>query len=339
MKVSSLPSTLRRGLCVLAFGSAYASVGPASAWAQTAPATPAPGPAAGGNVAEAERLFQRAGAHMDAREYDAACPLLERSHALDPSSGTLLNLGDCYEQRGMTASAYRAFEAARELSARTGRNDRAEIAEVRKQRLKPLLRQLIIVPPKSGVDSLVVHLDGKPLAPSSWNAPVAVDPGDHAIRASSVGAADFSTTVPAPGAGATASVPIPPLKPVIQPSHGPATEPESGSHLGGQRIAAVVCAAVGVVGVATGTVFGLRSKSKHDESDEYCTGSTCQNPRGVDLMDDARSAGNISTIGFIVGGVGLGAATVLWATSPSSDGSAAAEIGLGPAAIRVSGRW
>jgi hypothetical protein len=56
-------------------------------------------------------------------------------------------------------------------------------------------------------------------------------------------------------------------------------------------------------------------------------------------MDDARSAGNISTIGFIVGGVGLGAATILWVTSPAGNESVAAEIGLGPAAIRVGGRW
>jgi serine/threonine-protein kinase len=278
---------------------------------------------------------------MDAREYEAACPLLERSHTLDPSSGTVLNLGDCYEQRGMTASAYRAFEEARELSNRTGRTDRAEIAGLRKKRLEPLLRQLIIVPPKDHSASLVVYLDGKPLAPSSWYVPVPIDPGLHAIRASAPGAADFDTSVSAPSAGSTSSVSIPPLQPLAEPSPGPGSGrvQQSGSRIDGQRIVAIVCAAVGVVGVATGTVFGLRSKSKHEESDEYCTGNSCQNRRGVELMDDARSAGNISTVGFIVGGVGLGAATVLWVTSPSGSEPVAAEIGLGPAAIQVRGRW
>jgi hypothetical protein len=292
-----------------------------------------------GNVVEAEQLFKRASVHMDAREYAAACPLLERSQTLDPSSGTLLNLADCYEQRGMTASAYRAFEEARELSNRTGRTDRAEIAELRKKRLEPLLRQLVIVPPQAHPESLVVYLDGKPLAPSSWYVPLPIDPGIHAIRASAPGASDFGTSVSAPSAGATAAVQIPPLEPLAQSSSGAAPVQESRSRIDGQRVVAIVCAAVGVVGVATGTVFGLRSKSKHEESDKYCTGNTCQNRRGVELMDDARSAGNVSTIGFIVGGVGLGAATVLWVTSPSGKESASAEIGLGPAAIQVSGRW
>jgi hypothetical protein len=333
MKSALLPSSLRRGLFVLALGSAYASAGPAPAWAQSVP------PAQAGNVAEAERLFERASVHMDAREYEAACPLLERSHTLDPSSGTLLNLGDCYEQRGMTASAYRAFEDALELSNRTGRTDRAEIAGLRKKRLEPLLSQLIVVPPKDHSASLVVYLDGKPLPPSRWYVPVPIDPGVHAIRASAPGRSDFGTSVPAPSAGATSSVSIPPLPPLAAPSTGPGRVQQSGSRIDGQRIVAIVCAAAGVVGVATGTVFGLRSKSKHEESDKYCTGNSCQNRRGVELMDDARSAGNISTVGFIVGGVGLGAATVLWVTSPSGNEPVAAEIGLGPAAIQVRGRW
>jgi hypothetical protein len=331
MKASLPTSTLRRALFLFALGSAYANGGPASAWAQTQ--------VAAGNVAEAEQLFQRASVHMDAREYEAACPLLERSQTLDPSSGTLLNLGDCYEQRGMTASAYRAFEEARELSNQTGRKDRAEIAELRKKRLEPLLRQLVLVPPKAQPASLAVYLDGKPLAPSSWYVPVPIDPGVHTIRASAPGASDFSTRVSAPSAGATASVTIPPLEPIAQTSPAAASVQEGRTRVDGQRIAAIVSAAVGVVGVATGTVFGLRSQSKHEESDEYCTGNRCQNRRGVDLMDDARSAGNISTIGFIVGGVGLGAATILWVTSPAGNESVAAEIGLGPAAIRVGGRW
>ena len=57
---------------------------------------------------------------MDAGDYTAACPLLERSHSLDPSSGTLLNLGDCQEHLGRTASAWRAFTEARALASSDG---------------------------------------------------------------------------------------------------------------------------------------------------------------------------------------------------------------------------
>ena len=321
-------SALRRGLFVVALLSAPVVGGVASAFAQPVPrAQEKPT-----KVAEAELLFKRATAHMDAREYDAACPLLERSNALDPSSGTLLNLAECYEQRGMTASAHGTFEAAREISTRTGRTDRAEVAELRKRRLEPMLRRLIIVPPSAPPKGLVISLDGRPLDRTRWNVPLPVDPGVHLIRAGADGASDYVTRVPAPEAGAATSVPL--LLPPRDPS-----EQKRGPGLDRQKIGAIACGVLGAAGIATGTVFGLQSQSKHEQSDKHCTGRTCQDNRGVTLMEDARSAGNVSTVGFIVGGLGLGAAAVLWFAKPFGGEAAAVEVGVGPAAIRVAGHW
>lgn len=328
MRNTRFSSALRRGLFIGAFVSAHAVGGAAPALAQPVP----PAQEKPANVAEAERLFKRAIAYMDAREYDAACPLLERSNALDPSSGTLLNLGECYEQRGLTASAYDAFEAAREMSSRTGRTDRAEVAELRKRRLDPKLRRLTVVPPNPAPEHLVIQLDGKPLDRAHWNVAVPVDPGMHQIRASADAVPDYTTVVSTPEVGATTSVPIS-LPARDQP------EQARGRGLDRQRVAAIACGVLGVAGVATGTVFGLQSQSKHQQSDKYCTGSTCQDNRGVALMDDARSAGNVSTVSFIVGGVGLGAAAFLWFARPFGSEATAVEVGLGPSAVRIAGRW
>ena len=328
MRNSRLGSALRRGPFIVALVSVQAVGAAPCAFAQ-AVAQPQPQPA---KVAEAELLFRRAAAHMDAREYDAACPLLERSNALDPSSGTLLNLAECYEQRGLLASAYGTFEEARDISARTGRADRAEVAELRKRRLEPRLRRLSIVPPNAPPQSLVIYLDGKPLDRARWNVPVPVDPGVHLIRASAEAVPDYATRVAAPEVGTTSSVPI-----TLQLRDQPESETRPG--LDAQRIGAVACGVLGAAGVVTGTVFGLRSQSKHEQSDEYCTGSTCRDNRGVTLMEDARSAGTVSTVSFIVGGVGLGAAAVLWFARPFGREAATVEVGLGPAAIRVAGRW
>jgi hypothetical protein len=326
MRTSRLHSAFRYRLFTIALVSVQAVGGAASAFAQ--PVRQAPERSA--NVAEAELLFKRAAAHMDAREYDAACPLLERSNELDPSSGTLLNLAECYEQRGLTASAYGTFEAARDVSIRTGRKDRAEVAELRKRRLEPRLRRLTIVPPSAPPKALVIQLDGKPLPTTLWNVPMPVDPGAHLVRASADAVPDYAIRVPAPEAGATTSVPI-----TLHRDRPEANRP----HLDGQKIGAIACGVLGAAGVATGTVFGLRSRSKHEQSDEYCTGSRCRDDRGVTLMEDARSAGTVSTVGFIVGGVGLGAAAVLWFVRPFGREAAAVEVGVGPAAIRVAGRW
>ncbi|HEX5098696.1 MAG TPA: hypothetical protein VFV94_04320, partial [Polyangiaceae bacterium] len=91
----------RRALFVAALASRVAWAQPSNAPAGTS--SPA------SNVAQAESLFHQAVQRMDQGDYASACPLLEQSQALDPSSGTLLNLGDCYEHTGRLASAWRTF--------------------------------------------------------------------------------------------------------------------------------------------------------------------------------------------------------------------------------------
>jgi hypothetical protein len=71
-----------------------------------------------------------------------------------------------------------------------------------------------------------------------------------------------------------------------------------------QKPAAIVAGGVGIAGLALGTVFVLRAKSKYDDSLAQCPSSSnlCA-PQGVSLRDDARSAGNIATAAY-VGGAG-----------------------------------
>ena len=108
-----------------------------------------------------------------------------------------------------------------------------------------------------------------------------------------------------------------------------------------ERWPALVAGGVGVVGLVVGSVFGLKSMSSHDESEAHCSGNVCD-AAGVAASDDARSAGNVSTVAFIVGGVGLAAGAVLWFTLPSgSDASSAAlangrlRVGLSPGGLEL----
>jgi hypothetical protein len=321
-----------------AFGQAPAASPPASA---AAPASvPPPASQASSRAEEAERLFERGVQRMDASDFEAACPLLAQSQALDPSSGTLLNLGDCYEHLGRSASADSAFAQALELARATGRQDRSQVASLRRSRLAPQLRRLRVIVSATAAQSMVVSLDDKPI-PSKGD-PVAVDPGTHRVRASAPGFEDFVGQVTAPAPGATLDVSIPEL---VHAENAPAPPAADSAQtqkkpLDGRQIAALTCGAVGVIGIVSGSVFGLRSISKHNESDQYCDGNLCRDQRGVDAMDSARSAGNISTASFIIGGAALGAAAALWFIRPAtSERGLSARVTFGPGAVDVRGTF
>jgi hypothetical protein len=112
----------------------------------------------------------------------------------------------------------------------------------------------------------------------------------------------------------------------------PPADSGGGSALAG-RWPALVAGGVGVVGVVVGSVFGLKSMSDSDESEKHCSGNQCT-AEGVALRDDALAAGNVSTVGFIIGGVGLAAGTILWFTLPS--GSEARPTTVGGLRVGVS---
>jgi hypothetical protein len=105
-----------------------------------------------------------------------------------------------------------------------------------------------------------------------------------------------------------------------------------------QRYAAIGAGAVGLAGVVVGSIFGLKSKSKRDDAESYCSGGECRDPAGVDLREEARSAGNVSTIAFIVGGAGLAGGAVLWFTGGSS-ASASTGLLLAPGSAGVRTRF
>lgn len=79
---------------------------------------------------------------------------------------------------------------------------------------------------------------------------------------------------------------------------------------------------VGIVGVGVGAVTGLMSFSKVDDVKTKCGGETCP-PAYQSDVDSAKSLGNIATIAFIAGGVGVAAGVVGLVVPFGSDDKAA----------------
>ena len=80
------------------------------------------------NRAAAEALFNEGRSLVAGGHYSDACPKFEASQQLDPGLGTLLNLAECYEKLGKTASAWAEYREAIPLARASGSKVRQDLA-------------------------------------------------------------------------------------------------------------------------------------------------------------------------------------------------------------------
>src|SRR5262249_42471780 len=150
---------------------------------------------------------------------------------------------------------------------------------------------------------------------------VPLDAGRRRLTARSPGKVPFEVVLEMKP-GATTTVTIPKLadapKPVTPPATAPAEPPPPPPPEGastGRTVGLVAGFGAAAIGVGLGTVFGLRAKSKHDASNGECDASGCT-PQGLTLIDQAKTAGNVSTAAFVAGGVAFAVTlTVMLLTS------------------------
>jgi hypothetical protein len=303
----------------------------------------APEPNETSNTA-AEALFQEARKLAEAKKWNEACPKFLASHKLAPAHGTLLNLADCYEKNGQIASAWARFHEAIVLAQKLNRADREKTARDRADKLEPRLIKLTIVAKDRDAE---VKLDGNALDSAVLGTAVPVDPGKHTIDASAKGKKPYSTTVDVSEKNKAPSVDIPALEdePASSPPAAgappktidpPDEDESSGSS---RKIIGIAVGAVGLAGVGIGSFFGLRASDKWKEAKTRCNTSYECDQTGVDLTDQARSSGNIATIGFVAGGALLVAGVVLFVTAPSGKPANKVNVGIGPGSLLVGGSF
>ncbi len=285
-----------------------------------------------GDKATAEALFAEGRKLMAAGNYAAACPKFAASQKLDPGVGTMLNLADCYEKTGMTASAWATFREAASAARGAGSREREQVARERADALEKSLARVNITIDAKDARDMQVKRDGIALEPAALGTPVPVDPGKHVIEVSAPGKKKWTQTVDVRPA-AQIAVRVPELAADGQVGTADTvtlgTTATSEQRGGVQRGVAIGLGGLGVAGLVVGSVFGLKASSKWSDAKQHCAAvpENC-NADGIALQQDATSAARISTIGFVVGGVGLAAGAVLWLTAPSSS-RGGATVGIG----------
>jgi tetratricopeptide (TPR) repeat protein len=266
-----------------------------------------PEPAA--EVTEASAMFQRGRDLAKAGRYAEACPLFDRSYALEPALGTALNLADCLERAGELRRAWQLFDrVARESPSA---QSRAKLARDRADALDAKLGHLTIRLRAPAAAGLTLALDERALVP----APALVeriDPGAATVIARVPGQPAFRARVHAT-AGEAVVVDVPAFAAPAAPDLAPIPAPIAETRRRRARVyLAGGLAAAGVAGLAASLGVGLSARHTYNAAFDHhaCTdlgdAAACT-PAGRAMIDRAGARADLAT-GLAIGGAALVAA-------------------------------
>lgn len=294
--------------------------------------------------AAAQTLFDEGQRLKDDGDLEQACDKFRASQKLDPAVGTQLNLADCYEKLGKTASAWINYtEVAQDKAA--GKK-RASIGKKRAEALLPKLTKLLIEVP-SPVDGMTLKRGDVEVPAETWGTAVPVDPGSYQLSVKARGWLPWRRKVEVAGEGETITVTVPELIEDDEPdepdevSREPVDKKVAPEGTSGQTVAGGVVLGLGAAGVAVGAVLAGLAHSKAAKSKDHCLPEDTNqcDADGVAMRDQAQTMQLGYVVSFAVGGAALVAGMVTLLTAPSSPGSkdesAAARLVVVPSASPV----
>jgi hypothetical protein len=291
----------------------------------------------------ADDLF-REGSQLFARgETKAACERFAKSYAMDAAPGTLFNLAACHEKEGLLWQARGEFLDFVDRATKAGKADKAKPAADRAAVIERHLPKVeLVFPPKSNVAT--ISFDGVTLGHAEWEKAIPVDAGAHTIEFQAPGSVGATRSVTTGTDAAVAKIDVPVLEPVpaAAPAAAPAISeaaPAPPSPSGGKSTPTLgfALAGAGVVVIAVGAYFGVRTLSEKSDANSACGGSkemcptTVQTQAAQKDLDDARTSALISTVGLGVGIAAVGAgAYFIFAGRSHSEPMAAAKLRVVP---------
>jgi hypothetical protein len=189
-----------------------------------------------------------------------------------------------------------------------------------------------------------VTWDGTPVSAAALGVKRPANPGSHVVHAAADGyqAVDLTVTVPS---GGTSDAPLSmvkgpagamPASVVAPPPAGSAPAPAAPDQpasvsSGGPGPWPWVAFGVAGAGLIVGGITGAMVLSKHSDLAGKCPGGTCTSDQ-QSSVDSYNTLGTISTVGFIVAGVGAAAGvTLLFVMKPSDSSPPAAGVHVTPA--------
>ncbi len=284
------------------------------------------GPAAAQEGGDAAALFDRGLEEMLDGDYASGCPNLAKSYQLEPLAGVMFTLAECYAKWDKLATALEHYRKYLDLvptlpeDKQARQAERMQVASEQYAVLEPQIPTLTILLPRDAPADVAVELDGQELAPNLISVAHRLDPGIHDViirRPTGESRAYRENLAKGNRRILRVELPASDTPPVVAPPD---------DSLGPMRVAALVTGGVGVAALIVGSITGGMALGETDAIDSNCVDTQC-NQTGLDAAEGAQTLATVSTVGFVIGGLGLATGAVLWFTAP---GDSPADEDSGP---------
>lgn len=297
--------------------------------------------------AQARELAQRGSDAFTSGDFNGAQDLFHRAYMLVQAPSLSLREARALVKLGRLVEALDAYAR----TTRTPVDDKSppayreavDAASSELQALRPRVPQLKIIVEGGAGGASTVTVDGKAVSPALIGVASAANPGKHEIVATSGNGSSARGSVElvegetkevhltlAAGGGAVTAATTSTHDVSVAPSHPP------------QRLWGFVALGVGAAGLGTGLVAGLMATSKHSSAQSECPNSVCvAGSQGEKDLDSFRTLRTVSTIGYVVGGVGAAAGVTLLLLTPKSprSQSASVHVVVSPSSLGVVGAF
>lgn len=336
---------MRKTFCTAAVAAILASASP-PVWAQSEAE----------DRATARALAQQGADALDARDYPKAEDAFRRADALFHAPTLVLGLARAQAAEGKFVEAWESYNriilenvTSTPVFAKTVDDAKREISSVEGRRS----RVTVMV---SGSSSPRVTVDEAPLKSAALGVPIFINPGTHTVQVSADGFNPATRTFAvAEGRSETVSVTLEPAAPGAQPavvaaptaSMGPAPALSTSSAAADtgvthpSRAPAIAAFAVGGAGLVAGIVTGVLALGDHSHLQGECPSNSCPPGKPQSDLNSYHAVGLVSTIGFVVAGVGTAAGVTLWVLEGKSSSSTAASVSpyIGVGSVGAVGRF
>lgn len=314
---------MKRPLTLLVFCACATFAAPA-AWA---------GPSRA-DIVEARKLVQQGEKAEKGQSWQDARKAYQQAIERNDTAVARLHLAHVEEQLGHLVEALEQYRAVADHKGATFAQKKKAKDSIK--RVEPRIPRLTVQVPSGFSGS--VRVDDLDLPAASYGTAIQVNPGTRIVTARADGFRPFEKSVVlAESSQESVTLDLEAL-PAAAPK--PVAEVDSQTS-SGRKTWGYVGLAAGGVGVVVGTAFGLAARKTREDLRGECLNDVCSELQR-DTYDRGKTQANISTVGFIVGGVGLGVGSYLLLTGssePEKEKGARVTPLIGVGSVGVEGRF